>query len=379
MSEILINNCKLKAAVVSSYAYIRGHNNYGSLFQYYALQQYLKKFGIEVYWVRFMFPSFEMYKSLFKRFVCSVLHGTGLRNTCNHILTQRAFRSYMHTHCNLSPKKYLNINKLKQNPPVADIYITGSDQVWGGWLEPNYLTFAPKEKKKIAYAVSFGKRELSIDHQKHIIDWVKVFDAVSVREKSGVEICKKMGVQATHLLDPTLLLDDDEYLSSCSPRMEKCNYVFCYFINEKSSENLRLNNIITFCHNKSLKLRITGIEGSETVIPQTFLYQYSPEEWLNHYKYAECILTNTFHGTVFCIIFKRPFCVFLQKGISAKQNERIYSLLEMFDLQDRILRSEDSIEAIMAKEIDWAHVELIKKKLRANVYQFWKQSLKDLL
>lgn len=51
----------------------------------------------------------------------------------------------------------------------------------------------------------------------------------------------------------------------------------------------------------------------------------------------------------------------------------------MFDLQDRILRSEDSIEAIMAKEIDWAHVELIKKKLRANVYQFWKQSLKDLL
>lgn len=68
MTEILINNRKLKAAIVSSYAYIRGHNNYGSLFQYYALQQYLKKFGVDAYWIRYMFPKWTMYKSLCKKY-----------------------------------------------------------------------------------------------------------------------------------------------------------------------------------------------------------------------------------------------------------------------------------------------------------------------
>lgn len=377
----LTNNHILKAAVISSYAYIRGHNNYGSLLQYYAIQQYLKKFNIEVYWIRYMFPVSLIYISLLKKLIRSLLHlqNSNIRNIYNHIITQRKFCKYIRTHCNLSPLKYDSINKLKQKLPLADIYITGSDQVWGGKLEPNYLTFVPNGKKKIAYAVSFGKREISIEHQEYISDWVKAFDAVSVREYSGIEICKKMGVNAIHLMDPTLLLDANEYLPANTPRIEKQSYIFCYFINDKSYENLRINDIISFCQKELTKLKITAIEGSETVIPQKFLCQYSPEGWLNHYKYADFIITNTFHGTVFCIIFKRPFCVLLQKGKSIKQNERIYSLLNMFGLQDRILCPNDSIDDMMIKEINWEHVEQVKNRNREKTYQFWVKSLKELL
>lgn len=188
-----------------------------------------------------------------------------------------------------------------------------------------------------------------------------------------------MGVNAIHLMDPTLLLDANEYLPANTPRIEKQSYIFCYFINDKSYENLRINDIISFCQKELTKLKITAIEGSETVIPQKFLCQYSPEGWLNHYKYADFIITNTFHGTVFCIIFKRPFCVLLQKGKSIKQNERIYSLLNMFGLQDRILCPNDSIDDMMTKEINWEHVEQVKNRNREKTYQFWVKSLKELL
>lgn len=379
MSNKIDKRKELNAGVISSYAYIRGHNNYGSLLQYYALQQYLKKFNIEAYWIRYMFPAREMYLTLLKKFIRSILHITSIRNLFNHMITQWRFRNFIHTHCNLSYRKYNSIEKLKKNIPIADIYITGSDQVWGGCLEPNYLTFAPIGKKKIAYAVSFGKKEISLEHREHITSWVKTFNAVSVRECSGIEICNKMGVNATHVLDPTLLIDDDEYLPSNIKRIEKKKYIFCYFINEKSPNNLRIDDIISFSKVKSIKLKITGIEGPETIIPGKYIYQYSPSGWLNHYKYADYIFTNTFHGTVFCIIFKRPFCVLLQKGTNAKQNERIYSLLEMLGLQDRILGSEEPIDNIMNKSINWEHVESEINKQRIKANQFWIKSLEELL
>lgn len=111
------------------------------------------------------------------------------------------------------------------------------------------------------------------------------------------------------------------------------------------------------------------------IIPLRYLYQYSPEAWLNHYKYAECIFTNTFHGIVFSIIFQKQFCVLLQKGVAAKQNERIYSILKLFELEDRILDSNKSIENIIAKPINWDNIEKIKEKWRLKTDAFFHEYL----
>lgn len=365
----------LKAAVISSYAYIRGHNNYGSILQYYALQQYLQKFGVEAFWIRYMFPTKSMYIEFIKKTVRYLLHGFRIKNSWNHLKTQIAFRHFMHEKCRVSTKKYIHIQELKQHPPVADIYITGSDQVWAGWLEPNYLTFAPQGKKKIGYAVSFGKRELTEEHQSRIQHWVQAFDAISVREASGVDICRCMGVESQHLLDPTLLIDETDYLHARTERAEKGKYIFCYFINEKNPENLRINDIIDYSKQENAKLKITGIEGPETVVPTKYLYQYSPEKWLNHYKYADCIFTNTFHGVVFCIVFRKQFCVLTQKGYTTKQNERIYSLLTLFGLQERILEPRQPIKEVIERLINWDSVEEIKRKWQLKSDVFWQEAL----
>lgn len=368
---------RITAAVISSYAYIRGHNNYGSILQYYALQQYLAKFNVEAYWIRFMFPTLQTFKVFVKKSLSELRHGFRIKNIYLHVRTQMGFRNFMHKKCHISPLKYDSLDKLKNSPPKADIYITGSDQVWGGWLEPNYLTFAPKGKKKIAYAVSFGKRELTEEHQNNIQDWVKQFDAVSVREASGIEICREMGMAAVHLLDPTLLLDDMDYLPSNVARLEKNKYVFCYFINEHNPGNLRITDIETFCSGLDAKLKVTGIEGPETVVPSKYIYQYAPEDWLNHYKYADYVFTNTFHGTVFSIIFRKQFSVMLQKGTNEKQNERLSSVLNMFGLQDRVLQHGQNIKDVIDRPVDWDYVEKVKAEWRMKTDEFFKKILTE--
>lgn len=95
----------LKAAIISSYAYIRGHNNYGSILQYYALQQYLRKFGVEAFWIRYMFPTKSMYIEFIKKTARYLLHGFRIKNSWNHLKTQIAFRHFMHEKCRVSTKK----------------------------------------------------------------------------------------------------------------------------------------------------------------------------------------------------------------------------------------------------------------------------------
>lgn len=375
MSSTSYNEHKLSVAVISSYAYIKSHNNYGSLLQYYALQQYLKRLGLEAYWIRYTFSSTCIYKNVIRRILKDTLHGFRIKSSWHHILTQYKFQKFIHRKCNVSTVEYRSIKSLKENPPQADLYVSGSDQVWAGDLEPNYLTFVPHDKLKVAYAASFGKHEITEEHKMRICSWVRSFDAVSVRESSGVDICKKMGINATHLLDPTLLLNADDYIHSDVKRDEKNRYIYCYFINEKNVDNLRLNDIIKFSLDINLKLKITGIEGPEMVIPEKYLYSYGPEKWLNHYKYADYVFTNTFHGTVFCIIFKKQFCVLLQNGSTSKQNERIYSLLQMFGLSNRILKRNCSIKDLINIDIDWKYVDDIKKQWCVKSKLFWEKIL----
>ena len=104
----------LKAAVISSYAYIRGHNNYGSILQYYALQQYLQKFGVEAFWIRYMFPTKSMYIEFIKKTVRYLLHGFRIKNSWNHLKTQIAFRHFMHEKCRVSTKKYHPLRDLNE-------------------------------------------------------------------------------------------------------------------------------------------------------------------------------------------------------------------------------------------------------------------------
>lgn len=342
----------MKIAVISSYAWIKDHNNYGALLQYYALQTYLHRRGHEVYWIRYVLKG--NIKSTIKNRLRQIKNPS---HWLREFLCHRSFMSFVDRYLTLSAEEYSSEDVLEFQCPLADFYITGSDQVWGGTLKANYLTFVKDNTRKIAYAASFGKDSISEEQLTTIEPWIKDFRSISVRESTGVDICRSIGVDAIHLLDPTLLLQSHEYPTIDRRRVRLGKYYFSYFLNAKSAEAIRLSEIIDFTALQQAQYKVAAIQGTESFIPPTNLVTPSPKLWMTYYRESEGVITNTFHGTVFAIIYHRPFAVILQRGESGKQNGRILSLLDMFHLMDRIWDDTTDLCTLMNKPINWNLVE----------------------
>ena len=231
------------------------------------------------------------------------------------------------------------------------------------------MTFVGDDTRKIAYAVSFGKDELPAEHADTIRPWVGKFDKISVREKSGVDICYNLcRKSAVHVPDPTLLIDKEKYPAA---DVGQADYLFCYFIHLNIGNSVRLDDLIGYAQSVDKELFISAASGSENHIPADYLVYPSPEEWLGYYKHAGAIVTNTFHGTLFSIIFECPFLCMLQNGDSSRQNCRILSLLSSLGLQDRILDPADSIAARMHVPINWTEVKRKIADLRQDTDAFF--------
>jgi hypothetical protein len=355
----------MEVAVISSYSWIIRANNYGALLQYYALQQYLEKRGHHVYWIRCLSGGKEI-KPSFIAYVKSLLKGNSICYN-NAIECHRTFMNFVSKHLNLSAFKYSGNQDLTLNPPMADIYITGSDQVWGGQLKENYLQFVKDNSKKISYAASFGSANKPQEQLEIIKPWLKDFRAISVREASGVDICKSLGIDATLLIDPSLLLDSSEYPIK---EAEVDDFIFCYFLNVKGLDNIRWEDLTRFAKIKHCRLKVCAVQGSEYLFPKEYLVAPSPEEWLGYYKNAKFVVTNSFHGTAFSIIFRKQFGILLQQGNSSNQNTRMENILSMFNLQSRIITPNCNLEDSMMKNINWQETRdlLVHQRGTSNVF-----------
>lgn len=354
-----------RIAIISSFAWIKVANNYGALLQYFALQQYLYNKGHYAFWIRYVLPT-----NLFRMLINAIR--TVLKNPTiafNTYLCHRSFLAYCKDYLNLSEDKFTE-HSLYESYPLADYYITGSDQVWGGTIPANYLCFVKDNHKRIAYAASFGRADISTEQLKIVAPWIKSFSHISVRESSGVDICKAIGCKAEHLLDPTLLIDSNKYPHT--NRIVRNNYIFAYFLNVKSLNDIQWQSIIDYAKQKSIELKVCAVQGSQYKFNKKYLVFPSPVEWLTYYRDAELIITNTFHGTVFAIIHHKPFVCILQTGGSAKQNTRMTSLLNMFDLSNRVLDNDKCIEDVAKETINWSQVDDILSKWRNRTDDFFK-------
>ena len=350
-----------RACVISSYAYIVEHINYGALLQYYALEKALKKNKIDAYWLRYVIKNKPEIKNIAKKIVRDFCYGKNKKNIYN---TLELFEKFIIKYCKVSDLKYDSEKTLEERVPEADIYITGSDQVWGGILKPNYLCFAPKNKIKCSYAASFGKKTINKEHMDTISPWVKQLDFVSVREMSGIHICREIGIEAQQVLDPTLLLDAKEYPVK---KDKNSTEIFCYFLNINSNNQVHWEKIEELADCKKMNIGVACTEDTFKYFKEEEIQFLGPEEWLNRYYNAEYIITNTFHGTVFAIIFNKPFIVITQEGKTGKQNERIYSLLYSFNLLDRLYDSKKEIVDQIDTFIDWNRInDEIKLKRMAS-------------
>ncbi len=335
-----------KIAVISSYAFIVKNANYGAILQYYALQKHLKKRGHDAFWIRFIISKDNLKKRI-KDYIKKSISKYEKENAKR----RKLFLKFADTYLNLSPQKYYGNTEIQNNPPIADFYITGSDQVWAGTLPANFLTFVKDDTKKISYAASFGGDTLSDYNLKTIKPWLKSFNSISVRESSGINICKQLDIDnAIQVVDPTMLLKKEEYPKK-TPK-EKL-FTFGYLINLKNQSSFTWDKIYDYTHSCNNKLIISTAQGSESFVPDEHLVYPTIEEWLGYYNAASSIITNTFHGTVFAIIFQKPFVVILQKGGSESQNCRFHSLLKLFELENRIWDMETPLENTMNQPINW--------------------------
>lgn len=237
-------------------------------------------------------------------------------------------------------------NKNNINGVINDfnVFITGSDQVWNPlWCDDVFLlNFVPQNKIKMSYSAGISVDLLTNEQIKIFQRALKTYTAISVRESSGVKLLQPLTEKKiVNVVDPTLLLNANEWNKLCSPRIIDEKYIFCYFLGDIGEKK---KHVVKFAKNNNLKIvnmpHLCGFHFSDEHFADYKLYEVSPSDFISLIKHADYVFTDSFHASVFSHIYKRNFFVFNRKGFKA-MNDRIYSLTKLFDTGDRFCDSKE--------------------------------------
>ncbi len=322
-------------------------SNYGQILQGYALQNYLKKNGFDAKIIRYE-NLFSKYIELFKALKISVK-----QFRCNY---NRKFNAFKNANISYT-KNYHSFSSLKRAELHADKYIVGSDQVWNHMRNIDrrksyLLEFVQNGKRKIAYAASFGRNSLTKSEIPEFKAALSNMDFVGVREQGGNEICKNLGIKAFIVVDPVALLSKNEWLQLKDkidlPNNEKQN-IFMYTL--QSGKNNSLVDYIL--NNYSDKFNITFTNSSLTFDKRATAYP-SIGEWISYISETDLVITDSFHCTLFCLIFNTSFVV-LRRPDGSAMSDRFKSLLTPVNLLHRVIGIEDKhlLENYISESIEW--------------------------
>lgn len=370
------------------------HSNYGGLLQNYALQQVLKRFGHEaitldqkenpVSYIRFI-------ASILKTFILKMV-GKGINRTYPFDKIDEKKIAYTRTYTQHFVDKYIvhtpamykmaDFRSFCINNKI-DVLIAGSDQVWRPCYNYNiyrsFFDFAEGlDIKRYAYAASFGVDcwEFTEEQTQKCKELLKLFDAISVREESGIDLCKTYFNRKTeHVLDPTMLLDKEDYESLVYKENEPVSSgnLFTYILDESEEKTNIIANVA-----KSLDLVpfrvMPKYKLNKNTIKQIDECVYPPvTQWLRAFMDAEFVVCDSFHGVVFSIIFNKPFIVI---GNKKRGLARFKSLLETFELSGRITADVDNVSSLANIPINWEKVNKLLAEQRTISFEYLKSNLK---
>lgn len=342
--------------------------NYGAVLQAFALQEVLSQLGYDTYIINYK-PS--KYDNRFYKILKSKSYRS-FNTKLIEFYKEKNIKKFRQKYLNLTNRYYSQL-QLKKNPPKMDFYITGSDQVWntyfttkgeGNFTSVYYLNFGPPNIKRIGYAVSFGitRNDYPISLLKEVTPLLKEIDVISVRENSGADILNSLfNIESKLVCDPTLLLLGDFYVNRFRLARNKSNksldYIFSYILRKEQYKSL----LSTIFDKTKIPIHKSVIE--------------SPEEWLNNIYNSSLIITNSYHGMVFSIIFKKQFIVVLEDGNA--MNDRFITLLNYIGLENRIYYpnlKESSLDEKIDSSIEWdivdEKIECFRKVSKAYLLNF---------
>lgn len=346
--------------------------NSGASLQAFALQRYLESQGHEVqiidYKPDYLSNHFNLW-AINPKYNKPVLREAYWMVKLPYRIKARArkkpFDQFTQHYLHLT-RRYSSVVELRKDPPEADVYIAGSDQIWNTTL-PNgtdaafYLDFG--SARKISYAASFATPALREGTGHFVKQKLKNFDAISVREKSGIGLLNNLGYEGNQVVDPVFLLSkedwdallSDNHLAS-QPELKE-PYILVYNFEPKGPISIIAKRLA-----KLINCKIYSVGPYAMPYAQKNFVNNGPLDFVALIKSAQCVVSNSFHATVFAMIFDcDTFVVNRQDGL----NQRMKDLLEDYGLGDRLI-SPTASDAQLIEHIDYSKVNPILEKSIAN-------------
>ncbi len=319
-------------------------DNSGAVLQAYALQETLEnEFSADAEIIDYRCDKIEQTRG--------IRRGNGLKESVKNIfkavyyyIKRRGFNRFRKERLKVSDKIY-NRENIIESLKCYETFIAGSDQIWNlecsGSDTTYFLDFVQEDKKKISFSASIGNCVFGKKDEKNIAQLIKALNGVSVREKSAVSKLESIGINDIAILpDPVFLLSAEEWESVMKKRIHKGKYVLVYLIQDDTNIS---KNAYDYAKKHGLKL----INNKKSI---EFILHNSPDEFLSWIYYAECIFTNSFHGTAFSVLFgKRLIAERMLKN--GEINERVNELLENNDSEDYIINARESALKFLGKYI----------------------------
>lgn len=323
--------------------------NYGSILQTYATQRILENLGCECEIIDYRYPN-DYHIAHGRKVVpvtitSKIARALGLSSRYRKV---RKFHQFSKKYLHLS-REYVSPEDIKQDPPLCDVYMAGSDQVWN----PKYIfedmtflmDFVPEGGEKVSYASSFSTDEIPANVRKDYVRCLGSFAAISVREQNGANVIKNlMGCDVPVVLDPTLLVRPVEWSElSGKKSLAGGGYILVYILTYAVGSMPYLNDIIKAVKKKrNLKTIYLGnkVDGVDC---DCFIPGCSPEEFVTLIKNASHVITSSFHGSAFSLNFGVP----LTAIISGTNDDRITSLFNRLNIDSLAVKATEKPDKII--------------------------------
>ena len=372
-------------------------NNFGAELQAFATQYVLRQMGYDaeiIDYLYFKHPKFKYtknakttwkrdFKTELKEYLKYQIAGKLLSSVVSLFVKKQRKLSYkfdaFHNDNTKLSKTYRSIDELYKASMNYDVYIVGSDQVWnpgtGANLAPYFLTFAPKGKKTISYASSFGVSKIPESISEAYKSWINNIDYLSVREDAGVKIINELtGRKATLVLDPTLLLNRKDWVELKGGEFPQKGYVLIY----ETYRSEKLYRMASYYAEKN-HVKIYRVETKAFFNKKddqiVNLEECGPADFVKLIENAGLVLTGSFHGTAFSVNMGVPFYSVLKRD--RNNNSRITSLLHKLDLENRIIYEDDPFDKINWDAYDVEKSQKLLQIEREKSLAYLKKSIDD--
>lgn len=352
--------------------------NYGACLQCYALWKYISNLGHDCEVIDLLRPSQSGYHyklNSIKGIKAFLILGVKLPiSKALAILRDKQFRRRINRYRDFNniinySATYSSPSEIDKTPPIYDIYISGSDQIWNPNMsfdnKPYLLSFVPYEKKKIAYASSLGVKSIPDNKRLLYSNLLNQYKYISTRENSGQEIVQKLtNKDIPVVLDPVFLLSIEDWEKVIDKTYKiSYDYILVYSLHENKSLMSQATQLA-----KQLNYKVILVNANYNVNANNNICQLrdvGPSQWLNLIKESRLFLTDSFHGTAFSIILNTPFLTWVDS--SSKTSDRIYSLLSSLKLEDRIFDQSSPIEKISIESKKNETKVLLEKRRQESI------------